>query len=1225
MQNPRGGIVPVYAATCPNCGGAIEADRLEKGLVCRHCLNDDEVAEIAAITNYHERVEALGKKLAERGKLHGYSYLYTSVLELKEFSEFFAKATGSNLWSAQLTWAKRLLQGESMAIVAPTGVGKTTLLSVYAVYRASEGAKVYYLLPTENLARQVVDKLAQIARAAGIEARMAAYYSSMSRRVREESLKRIEDGDYDILVTTTSFLSRRWGLLEGKRFDVVIVDDVDAVLRNSKNVDRILLLLGFDEEAVATAYTLVKKKIMSVVAKVSGQHNKYMKLLEEIKEAEALLSKKIVEAAPGQLIIASATGRAYGIRPKIFRELLGFEIGRVHDFTRSIVNFYKVTERLLGEAVKVVEELGPGGLVFVSKRLGREVAKQLVEELRKRGIRAGLALSGRRVLERFAEGELDVLVGVASYYGVIVRGVDLPQRVLYTVFVGIPGNEVDAEKALSSPYRIARLAIELSLPDADELVKSVSRLSPGEQTALRIALSNGERLEGRLGEILEKLLHTRGRVLRELHRRLCPRGSLVAGGTLYRCRGSKLVAITADAATYVQASGRASRMYGGGMTHGISIVLEEDPLLVELLVSRLQRFLDKPEFKPYSSEEVARELEEARRSRLPGGAKKVDIETSLIIVESPTKARTIASFFGRPVRRRLGSVPVYETTFYNEVSGKIHVAVIAASVGHIYDLSLDDEGLYGVEIDGADVKPIYKHIKRCLECGHQFSSSKNVCPRCGSSNVASKEDVINALRQLAAENEVVYIATDPDIEGEKIAYDLYTVLAPYARMVKRIELHEITRRELMRALANPRSIDKRMVEAQIVRRIEDRWIGFGLSQHLWQVFGKRWLGAGRVQTPVLGWIIERYNEWKATRGFNVYVKLADKLVLKLHADTRGVAEEWARRLLEEGVKVTGVELSTEQVSPPPPFTTESLIYEASRRYGYPAYKTMRVAQELFEAGLITYHRTDSTHVSPTGMGVAKKYLEEKGLLEYYAPKQWGPQGHHEAIRPTRPIDAETLRRMVAVGDLKLPIAMREPHYRIYDLIFRRFIASQMKPAKLVKVTLSVVMPWGDVRGITYYAGAIESSFVPILRRPAFISLKPRPGATLIPERVVARRGSEVQLYTHGEVVALMKEKGIGRPSTYAKTIESIVRHGYVVESRYRKKLVPTKLGIEVYDYLSLNYGDLVSEERTKKLLAEIEAITRGELGAREVIAELYQELEELLPPPRVYSIGEALA
>ncbi|OWJ55064.1 reverse gyrase [Pyrodictium delaneyi] len=1207
---------PVYHGACPNCGGPAAADRLSRGLPCSQCISDDELSGLPS--SYYELVEFIGRKLSEKNRLRGYWYLYSSVATLKEFESFFQKATGSSLWSAQRTWAKRLLQDESLAIVAPTGVGKTTLLSTYALYRASHGARVYYLLPTENLAMQIENKLKRLAAASGVEARIVSYYSGLSKKRREESLSAIEAGNYDVLVTTTGFLSRRWDMLESTRFDVVLVDDVDAILRNSKNIDKLLMLLGFDEEAIAIAYTLLKKKIAASIAKVSGHIKRYEQLLHEIEDLETKLSLKLLEKTPGQLVIASATGRAYGLKPKLFRELLGFDIGRVYDYTRSIANFYLVDGNPVEKIVDIVQRMGPGGLVFVAKRYGKDVARQIAERLNQAGIRAGLALAGRRVLDRFAMGEYDILVGVASYYGVIVRGIDMPHRILYTLFVGVPSQAMSADKALLSPFRIVRAAVELGIEGSEELARKLSKTSPGEQTALRIALSSGEQLEGRLAELLSELTEARRKVLRRLYEVLEPGSSLVVGGILYKHDGSEIIAIMPDAATYVQASGRASRMLGSIMTHGVSIIIESEEELIKLLSQRLRRYLDNVEFNKLDWNHVEEELEKARISRSKRVGRKVNIETCLIVVESPTKAKTIASFFGKPVRRRIGSIIVYETTFFNHLSGKIHVATITASAGHLYDLSIDGEGIHGVEVVDGEVRPVYKPIKRCLSCGHQFSSSSSMCPRCGSSNIVSKHDIVEALRQLASEAEVVYIATDPDVEGEKIAYDIKLFLQPYARGIKRIELHEITRSELMRALASPRDIDIRLAYAQIVRRIEDRWIGFGLSQHLWRVFGKHWLGAGRVQTPVLGWIIKRYEEWRANIGYNVYVKISEGPLLKLHYEDSSLARSIAREIETYGLKIIDVEETVTEISPPPPYTTESLIYDASRLMGYSAQKTMRIAQELFEAGLITYHRTDSTHVSGLGQSIAREYLASKENLNDFQPRSWGPQGHHEAIRPTKPIDGETLRKLIALGELRVPITMRESHYRLYDLIFRRFIASQARPARLVRRRIVLGSNESKLLAeLEVYVAALEEGFhryYPMPRvYPALADL--RRGDVIGVERVVVKRGSTIYLYSHGDVVSLMKERGLGRPSTYAKIIDALNRHGYIIESKYRKRLIPTKLGIEVYEYLEANYNELVSEERTRKLNEEIEAIASGRISPLAVINELYNELEHLLEEP----------
>lgn len=793
-----------------------------------------------------------------------------------------------------------------------------------------------------------------------------------------------------------------------------------------------------------------------------------------------------------------------------------------------------------------------------------------------------------------------------------MRGLDMPQRVHFTVFVGVPTQKLHLEKALLSPYRLVKIASLLGMNGIDDVIKSVSRLSQSEVMILRIAMEKGEILEGRLGQLQQILEALRRKTIKVVSAMLSGAEKIVLGTSMIIREKDSLYMLLPDAATYVQASGRASRMYGSSMTHGLSIVVEKYSELIEILANKLKLFLEETSFVPLTPEVIKEEAKRVTESRRLGG-REVKIETSLIIVESPTKARTIARFFGKPVRRRVGEVIVYETTFYNPVSGKIHVASIAATRGHIYDLTIDDKGVYGVELNQEFIAPHYAPIKQCASCGTQFSSSKDVCPKCGSMNVVSRQSVIDALRRLAMEVEKIYIATDPDIEGEKIAYDIMLLLKPYAPKIKRIELHEITRNELFNALARPREVSRRVAQAQVVRRVEDRWIGFGLSKILWSTFSRHWLGAGRVQTPVLGWIIERYREWRENLGYNVYILLPHGLRLRVHVNNRDEAEQIAAKAIE-GLRVMDIESRVEEINPPPPYTTESLIYDASRILGYTSEKTMRIAQELFENGLITYHRTDSVHVSSTGINVARKYLESKGLENDLVPRSWGERGHHEAIRPTMPIDAGELRKRVASGELRISSRFRESHYRLYDLIFRRFIASQMKAARILRSHIvfgigtlatinTAIFTHKLIEGFTRY-------YMPGVFIEGYRSLKP--GDIVMPEKVVIRRGSKVRLYTHGDVVLLMRQKGIGRPSTFSRTIRVLATHGYVIESKYRKYLIPTKLGREVYEFLTSRYADLVSEQRTRQLYDKLARIERGEVDAELVIMELYDELSSIL-------------
>ncbi|MEM1608887.1 MAG: toprim domain-containing protein, partial [Ignisphaera sp.] len=317
--------------------------------------------------------------------------------------------------------------------------------------------------------------------------------------------------------------------------------------------------------------------------------------------------------------------------------------------------------------------------------------------------------------------------------------------------------------------------------------------------------------------------------------------------------------------------------YIGGITRGLSIVISDDLRLVNGLEKRLRFYIDDFKFYPISEVDLEKEIQRIDEDRrivkmIKSGSMPSNLltkveeltKTALFIVESPNKARTIASFFGKPTARDYGTIRVYEVDV-----GRLHL-LITASGGHIFELveeELSQDSVYGVEkrVQGGAkfFVPRYDYIKRCLACGTQFVKGDK-CPVCGSSEFKSSKDVVEALQRIALEVDEVIIATDPDSEGEKIAYDVAVALAPYAKTIKRAEFHEVTRRAILQALENLRGINLALVEAQIARRIEDRWLGFSLSEYVTKLYSsiskamaldKRY-SAGRVQTPVLGRIIE---------------------------------------------------------------------------------------------------------------------------------------------------------------------------------------------------------------------------------------------------------------------------------------------------------------------------------------------------------------------------------
>lgn len=1236
-------MLMLYSNLCPNCGGTISSERLEAGLPCDKCLPSAAAKRVRRL-RYGERVKRLKSELLRERKLA--AFLDVSYLEeqLADF-ERFCSTVGFSLWSAQRSWAKRLLSGESFAIVAPTGVGKTTLLMLYAVYKVSRGDLVYLVVPTENIAKQTVGRLSSILKKCGLSDELLAYYySSLSKHEKKVMLGKILKKQFKLLVTTSSFLTRRFDHLQDARFDVIVVDDVDALLKSSKNVDKILMLLGFSDEVIAKAEKLVVTKLNALKLKAVG-HPRAGDALKRAASLQAEIASYLESHDVGQLVIASATGRGSSLKAKVFRELLGFEVGGIHDYMRNIVDTYlEVPRGFSGDGgvssvVRVVRMLGRGGLVFVSKEYGLAAARRIVEALKASGMRARLAVSGYSSLEKFASGEVDVLVGVATYYGVIVRGIDLPKAVRYAVFYGVPKHVIPLEKAVMSHRRLlallaylARRGDEASQKYLEDISARLERLTLSELRVLQIALREGEELEGKLGELKSIMAKAADHVVKALSELLQRSGGKLALDTIIiRCRdGRKVCVEIPDAFTYLQASGRTSRMLKGSMTFGLSVVIPEDAGILRALERRLRAFLENFTFKALRDVDVKTlvEMIDSTRSEKVGG-RGVRVHTALIIVESPNKARTIAYFFGRPSKRRVYGVTVYEVPIVTE-DGATYIAQITSTKGHLFDLTTrvrdgKTRNLHGVELRGSSVVPVYAPIKRCLDCSHQFSSDERICPRCGSAEVLDRSTAISALRKLSLENDLVFIATDPDVEGEKIAWDVYLALKPYNDEIYRVEFHEVTKRAVLEALKRPRKVDKRRVYAQVVRRVEDRWIGFELSQKLWRVFGKRWLGAGRVQTPVLGWIVDRYDKWKRSEKFLLRIKTQEGFELGLYLSDGHEAESVREAVEKRAIlRVENIEFRRVQVDPPPPYTTDELLFEASRELGLTSSLTMKLAQNLFEAGLITYHRTDSTRVSSAGINIAKDYIAKKlGAPDSFIPRRWGSEGAHEAIRPTMPLDGHEIAEGIMTGSLRIPIRLTKMHFKLYDMILKRFVASQMKPSVVEEVVMTVEVTEGVHLHLRYpYKLLNDGHLLVYVKDRPDILLKGKELAgkvklcqvlqtrTMHVVECRVRKVRTVALYTHGDVVKLMKKRGIGRPSTYAQVIQALRRHGYVIESKRRKYLVPTKDGIVVYSWLVSNFSELVSEETTRVLERQMDLIEEGKARPEAVLRGL---LAKLLP------------
>lgn len=1033
---------------------------------------------------------------------------------VEEFFKFFKKIVGEPR-SIQKFWAKRILRGESFAAVAPTGIGKTTFGSAIALFLALRGRKCYIILPTTLLVKQVVNTLERFCEKlelkAGFNERgdptILYYHGGVKKDEKERFFKLLESGEFSILVTTAQFLPRYFNQMKHLRFNFIFVDDVDSVLKASKNVDRILNLLGFYYDS------------------------------EE---------RKWKGKAKGCLMVSTATAKK-GQKVQLFRELLNFDVGTSTHAVRNIEDVAINSEDL--EILKdILRKMGTGGIIYARTTEEAENIYNMLKDEFKIGI---VTSTSKKDFDLFAKGELDYLVGTAYYYGTLVRGLDLPERIRFCVFYGAPIFRVRVEDVKNASVGIIRV-LAMIFRDNEEVKQFLPYLP--------VIDKRPEDLE-RLKQILEKLIE-KGEVQE--------RDIVVRKGEI----------IFPDIRTYIQGSGRTSRLFAGGITKGASFLMEEDEDIFRAFIERAKYYdiefksLDEIDF-----EALIKEIDESRERFKRRGEFDV-IKPTLFIVESPTKARQIARFFGQP------SVKVFEENgelqlVAYEVPTPEHVLIVTACIGHVTDL-ITNMGFHGVITNGKFI-PIYSSIKRCRDCNYQFTEEREDCPKCGSKNIDDSKRRIKALRKLAHDTNLIIIGTDPDSEGEKIAWDLRNLLAGCG-IIKRAEFHEVTRRAVSDALKNLRDIDENLVKAQIVRRIEDRWIGFVLSQKLWDVFGDRNLSAGRAQTPVLGWVIERYNEYKEKK------KIAVIKDLDLTLETDKEELELDIELLEE---------KEEERTPLPPYTTDTMLRDANAILKIPARDAMKLAQDLFELGLCTYHRTDSTRVSDVGLRIAKDYLGEE-----FVGRDWYMEGAHECIRPTRPIPKETLQRLIQEGVIQVE-GVTSRHLALYDLIFRRFMASQCKPYK-VKVAKYLIRFDGkevvEERVLDAKGKAIE------LYKWSVWVKQPLPvGKVKVKAEVITV--PKAPLYTQSDLVRLMKEKGIGRPSTYATIIDRLFIRNYVIDKNGR--IMPTKRGIEVYRYLAENYGKFVSEERTRLLEEKMDAVERGELDYFKALQELYEEIREI--------------
>ncbi len=567
---------------------------------------------------------------------------------------------------------------------------------------------------------------------------------------------------------------------------------------------------------------------------------------------------------------------------------------------------------------------------------------------------------------------------------------------------------------------------------------------------------------------------------------------------------------------------------------------------------------------------------------------------NLVIVESPAKAKTIEGFLGKDY-------------------------LVKSSIGHIRDLPKKD---MGIDIDN-DFKPKYE-----------------VSP--------DKKKTVSELKKLAKDAEVVWLATDEDREGEAIAWHLYETLGLKPNNTKRIVFHEITKNAITRAVENPRDIDINLVNAQQARRVLDRLVGFEVSPVLWRKV-KTGLSAGRVQSVAVRLIVEREREimnFDPETSFRIQgsFKNSEGAGFSAETSTRPSAREGAEKTLQNCVPATFTVNSVEKrpgtKKPAAPFTTSTLQQEAARKLGFSVSQTMSVAQRLYESGLITYMRTDSTNLSQEAINsaaaeIGSAYGDQYSKSHQFATKSDNAQEAHEAIRPTY------MNRHEAGADRN--------QERLYELIWKRTIASQMSEAKLERTTVKIE---GSGDAPTFTAKGEVLVFDGFLKvylegtddeNEEQAGMLPRmtEGEELAVDRISATEcfTKHPPRFTEASLVKKLEELGIGRPSTYAPTISTILARNYVekterpgVERNYevmtmehgtvrskmateitgveKNKLFPTDIGMVVTDFLVQEFGNILDLHFTANVEEEFDEIAKGRKDWNNMIRQFYKPFHE---------------
>ena len=551
----------------------------------------------------------------------------------------------------------------------------------------------------------------------------------------------------------------------------------------------------------------------------------------------------------------------------------------------------------------------------------------------------------------------------------------------------------------------------------------------------------------------------------------------------------------------------------------------------------------------------------------------------LIIVESPAKANTIKKFLGGNVK-------------------------VIASMGHIRDLP---KSTMGVDVEN-DFEPKYINIR-------------------------GKASLINTLKKEAKAAKKIYLATDPDREGEAIAWHLACILDIPKDEIDRVTFNEITKTAVQKAIKEPRKIDINLVNAQQARRVLDRIVGYKMSPVLWKKV-RRGLSAGRVQSVAVKLIVDREEEIEnfiPKEYWNIYATLSEnenkksfeakfygKNNKKVEINSKEEVDEILKNIKNKKYIVEDVKTGEKKRTPAPPFTTSTMQQEASRKLGFTLKKTMSVAQSLYEGvkiegkgtvGLITYMRTDSTRISEEARRAVKEQIISKYGEKYYENRYYktksDSQDAHEAIRPTyADLDPDGIKSSLTTDQ-----------YKLYKLIYNRFTASQMSAA--VYDTIAVTI---DVNNYTFKASGQTIKFKGFMTlyvegtdeneeddNSQIPNLKVN--QELKQEKIEAKQSftEPPARYTEASLVKALEEKGIGRPSTYSPIITTILERRYV--EKRQKQLYPTDLGKVVNKLLTENFNDVINVEFTAKIENEFDSIAEGKEEWKKMIREFYTPFE----------------